>query len=51
MHEEKLVYEEWRTYPPVPENKKQDKVLPESDKNSDIVDNNLHNGKNKSKTL
>ena len=30
--------------------KKQDKVLPESDKNSDIVDDNLHNGKNKSKT-
>ena len=47
MEQEKSVYEEWRTYPPVPEHNVKSKILDTPDKNPNLNDTNLSNGENK----
>lgn len=43
---EKSVYEEWRTYPPVPESKIKTEIFPESSKDIEIATSDLFDGKN-----
>lgn len=45
MNEEKSVYEEWRTYPPVPEIKIKDEVFSETNENTKESDKNLSTSK------
>lgn len=44
---EKSVYDEWRTYPPVPESKIKTEIFPESSEDIEIAASNLSNGENK----